>query len=37
VNYAIMASGLAMQKGPDELQHLSVNCAVEAYSEKMQA
>jgi len=34
INYAILASGLSFQKGPDQLQHLSVGCAVEAYPEK---
>jgi VWFA-related protein len=34
VNYSIPASGLSFEKGPDELQHASVNCAVEVYSEK---
>jgi VWFA-related protein len=34
VNYAISPASLSFQKGPDDLQHLSVNCAVEAYSTK---
>jgi VWFA-related protein len=34
VNYLIAASGLSFTKGPDDLQHASVNCAVEVYSEK---
>jgi VWFA-related protein len=34
VNYAIAAAGLSFQQGPDQLQHLTVECAVEAYSEK---
>jgi VWFA-related protein len=34
VNYSIAAAGLSFEKGPDQLQHASVNCAVEAYSSK---
>jgi VWFA-related protein len=33
VNYLIAATALSFQKGADELQHASVNCAVEVYSE----
>jgi len=32
VNYSIAAAGLSFEKGQDQLQHASVNCAVEAYS-----
>ena len=34
VNYSIAAAGLSFEKGEDQLQHASVNCAVEAYSTK---
>jgi len=34
VNYSIAAAGLSFEKGQDQLQHASVNCAVEAYSSK---
>jgi len=34
VNYSIAATGLSFEKGSDQLQHASVNCAVEAYSNK---
>ena len=34
VNYSIVAAGLSFEKGQDQLQHASVNCAVEAYSSK---
>jgi VWFA-related protein len=34
VNYLIGVAGLSFEKGPDQLQHASVNCAVEAYSAK---
>lgn len=34
VNYSIAAAGLSFEKGADQLQHASVNCAVEAYSSK---
>jgi VWFA-related protein len=34
VNYSIAAAGLSFEKGPDQLQHASVNCAVEVYSSK---
>ena len=34
VNYSIAATGLSFEKGSDQLQHASVNCAVEAYSSK---
>jgi len=34
VNYLITASGLAFSKSADGLQHSSVNCAVEVYSDK---
>jgi len=34
VNYSIAAAGLSFEKGQDQLQHASVNCAVEAYSTK---
>ena len=34
VNYLIAASGLAFTKSSDGLQHSTVNCAVEVYSEK---
>jgi hypothetical protein len=37
VNYLIHASGLAFTKGPDGLEHSSVNCALEVYSEKGQS
>lgn len=34
VNYSIAAAGLSFAQTPDQLQHASVNCAVEAYSAK---
>jgi VWFA-related protein len=34
VNYSIAAAGVSFEKGPDQMQHASVNCAVEAYSSK---
>jgi len=34
VNYSIAAAGLSFEKGQDQLQHASVNCAIEAYSAK---
>jgi VWFA-related protein len=34
VNYSITAAGLSFEKGADQLQHASVNCAVEVYSGK---
>jgi VWFA-related protein len=34
VNYLIPASGISFSKGSDDLQHASINCAVEVYSEK---
>lgn len=34
VNYSIAAAGLSFDQGPDQLQHASVNCAVEVYSGK---
>jgi hypothetical protein len=34
VNYSIPAAGLSFEKGADQLQHASVNCALEVYSEK---
>jgi VWFA-related protein len=32
VNYSIVAAGLSFEQAPDQLQHASVNCAVEVYS-----
>ena len=37
VNYSIAAAGLSFEKGADQLQHASVNCAVEVYSNKGEA
>jgi VWFA-related protein len=34
VNYSIAAAGISFEKGQDQLQHASVNCALEAYSSK---
>lgn len=34
VNYSIAAAALSFEKGQDQLQHASVNCAVEVYSSK---
>lgn len=34
VNYLIPAAGLSFEQGTDQLQHASVNCAVEVYSTK---
>ena len=34
VNYSIAAAGLSFEKRQDQLQHASVNCAIEAYSSK---
>jgi hypothetical protein len=34
VNYLIPAAGLSFEQGADQLQHASVNCAVEVYSTK---
>ena len=34
VNYLIDAGGIAFTKEADDLQHASINCAVEVYSEK---